>query len=258
MKILQIPLVSALSLTLVTATTNDERPASASRPSQESTLDRYTLKKTVKSNEPGSPIYQTEISGWEEKADRDPELPAKVCFARVNATSTDSLCQDARSTNLSHPWIEKLEVVDLGNATSPHEAVLFVASSHAWGSGAQRLVFLFVPCPAHDRQALCFRNVLPGVVLSEQGEYDLWPLGGPLQKVFVTAEHVWTEHEAHFDPHYYHLTAYLYDESESRLSRLCEYRTATRYPDGTSSILEAERQMLVQLVSESLAGKARH
>src|SRR5438477_148666 len=115
----------------------------------------------------------------------------------------------------------------LADKLSPEcQAFLFQAVSSWGGSGWGRLLALLVP----DEPNRVLRNLLPDVVVSNQGESRFWdePTFSPY-RLLTVADVVGDGDEAHFTEHLYKIRTYAYREDRGSFLLIDEYKTSKKY-----------------------------
>jgi hypothetical protein len=168
----------------------------------------------------------------------EPSGPAKVCLVRTGK------CFTAGDPKRDPPFgfAPKATIVHLNAA---REAVLFTAVASAGGSGSMTLLSLL------DLRNGNLVDLLPGVAISNQGEYKIWQVATVSSTaIVVTADAVWGDGETHFARHRFSVSAYALG-SQVPLYRLRDqYVTAKKYPSFDEvkqiAVLEDEKPEILQ------------
>src|SRR5581483_10341923 len=170
-------------------------------------------------------------------ADGFSTTPAKLCIG----AEEPQRCYTPPAHNPPFGANAKAQEVKLGSGTS---LVLFAAESTAGGSGSLVTLALL-----EDHNARV-RNLLPELTLSELGEYDAWMVSNSAMPIVVTADFVWAEGEAHFGPHRYRITTYIYDGKAARYSQQDQYITTNEYE---KNVLQQESSTILARLKNSLS-----
>jgi hypothetical protein len=147
--------------------------------------------------------------------------PATICLV---SESRGRQCYTPPEDVIPFGTAPRAEVVPLSMS---EQALLFAVDSYAGGSGA--LTFLALLQPASGP---ALKNILPPKrEFSNQGEYQLWrePSISPAP-LLVVAEHILGEGEAHFSPHRFEISTYLFDLTLRRYALRDKYETGKKYP----------------------------
>ncbi len=126
--------------------------------------------------------------------------------------------------------------------------VLFNANCGGGSGSADRYVLLRSEPDGH------FKNLLPEITVSNQADVATWnlPTVSPLP-VFVTADYLWGEMEAHYSSHFFEIRMYVYDGAADRYKLRHKYRTSHKYPgidnwDQAPEVLEKERGRIIEML----------
>ena len=168
-----------------------------------------------------------DIKAFQAKEESD-DIPSRLCFCKSDNPSSD--CFDAKASTeqgtYNFQFVEQLSIATIVVNKLPTQAALFVSEfHHEGGSGSLRLITLW----AYRDDTQKFDNVLPKVLLSEQGEYRLISHENVFNEAFVTADYIWGENETHFSPHRFKIKIYVFNEDDKSFLLKAEYTTKLKY-----------------------------
>jgi len=138
----------------------------------------------------------------------------------------------------------------------PHSERLPLADGGSWvfftatfsGGGSSTLTRFAVLRYKSDGK---IENLLPWVGVTNVSQYAMWNLPEvSYYPILVLADFVWEKGESHFDsPHFYNVSAWIFDPKINHYSKVFEYRTAQKYSGGDDvriRVLGPERQEIIR------------
>jgi hypothetical protein len=186
----------------------------------------------------------TIVKGQQKSGEGVPISGAKLCImARENIcyqmppeVSTDS--SDVTYEFGLEPRSERLPLTGGGSW------VFFSAMFSAGGSGTlERLAVL-----RYDGEKI--NNLLPFVGVSNVSERAMWTIPNAKYPVLVTADFIWGKGEVHFDPHYFTVNGWRFDQKSDQYVKVFSYQTTKKYAcDPTVHVLGPERQEILRRLS---------
>lgn len=181
-------------------------------------------------------LPETLVAGWEchaaaYQADLEDlilfDVPAWLCFS-CNGGNRARICFEARSEGYGHQFVSDLEMVPVFPDRQPRQAVLFSATFSGGGSGASRLLTLWV----YRKECGQYVNIMPEITITNLGEFKL------LRKredgcdgVLAIADYVYGPGELHYSPHKYRIKLYRYSDKEKKFRFVPDsvFVTTTKY-----------------------------
>jgi hypothetical protein len=186
----------------------------------------YVRKQAISGKELAGNLRGWRFSLWQPSAQHS-ALPAKLCAVRAQSKSQDQeLCYDARVGSEIFSQDALAEPLVIHSRTPLRQTILLRAKSFGGGSGWGILVALLVPDKPNER----LRNLLPDVVISNQGESTFWDQRKFSDyRLFAVADIVTNESETHFASHYYMIRTFAYCQKRDSYVLADEYTTSKKY-----------------------------
>jgi hypothetical protein len=158
------------------------------------------------------------------------DLPAKLCFSqKPDDASPPCFTPEAQVGTVKYAFqsVEALSVEQVFQVNGSESAILFVARFSGGGSGSLRLLSLWKQVGTNQT----LTNILPRVLLTEQGEYKILPVTkNGHHGVFVTADYRLDRDESHFSPHHFDISIYQLSAGRDAFAKIGSYETTKKYP----------------------------
>lgn len=93
-------------------------------------------------------------------------------------------------------------------------------------------------------------NLLPFVTVTNVSDRAMWMIPrASAYPIFVHADFIWSKDESHFEPHFYTVEAWRFDQQSDRYAKVFSYRTKKKYDGGDDKpirVLNPERQEIMR------------
>jgi hypothetical protein len=211
----------------------DQRPRKSSSPPAAAEAVEYAPVMSISLDKVFGTPEKWKATAYEAQVERleDTDWPARLCFSN-DQKKADQDCYEAQVTRARDgsifgcQFVKHLSVLPLFKKEGPRRGVLFTAMASGGGSGSWDLISIWV----YERETKKFRNILPQVGISEQGEFRVVSTLKPgLDNLFITADYIWRTGETHFAWHRYVIKIFQYDKETRLFGLVGEYATESKY-----------------------------